>query len=571
MARYATYLEISDDGLTMAHVLSLAGCTVRAPSREEALQRLPGAIRDYLAWLRRHGEAAPTETEPIEIAVVEESTGLGPFTPGDTAALFAPDRDPITPEEMEHHFRLMADSRADLLALVEDLPDELLDWRPDPQSYTIRRVLRHIGNAEEWYVSRLVSPETLPAEWEDDEGLPILEFLEMERRTALDRLRRLSETERSEVFYPQQWTDHPEERWTARKALRRFLEHEREHVGQAREILSMHRRHLLAGLAAARGELVAQLVSLDERTLAEVPACGDWTVKDTLAHIAAWDRWSLRELGRMVDGEDPDTSAVRDINGFNAANVAAWKKKALGEVVAEMHEARAAWVAWMESLPEEEFFRRRRRARSDWGLPKWVEVFRGHDEEHASHLAEWRETQEKRPGGPKHVLLAALAARRAELLAASALVPADRRTSLPVCGHWTLRDVVGHIADWESWTVEGLGHMAAGRAPQVPYVEDEEAWNQEHARARRDQPLEAAWADFQAARQALLEILEGMDQVALEQAFPGVWDAETTPYAWALVSLAHDAEHARDITEVLLGAAGPAENGPAKSYTSRGK
>ncbi len=208
MISYPVYLEIDVDGICMAHVPALPGCIVRASSRDEAMRRLPDAIHEYHAWLRRHGEPAPSEEEPIEIEVAGESTGFGPFDPGDAAALFPPDRELITPEEMERYFRLMAHSRADLLDLVRDLSDEVLDWQPDPESFSIRRLLRHIGNAEEWYVSRIVPPDTLPAEWEGDQELPIFEFLEMERRTAVARLRQLTGEERASVFYPTRWTDH---------------------------------------------------------------------------------------------------------------------------------------------------------------------------------------------------------------------------------------------------------------------------------------------------------------------------------------------------------------------------
>jgi len=237
MTCYPIYLETAPDGRCMAHVLDLPGCIARAPTRDETLARVPAAIREYHAWLRRHGKAAPAGDEAVEVEVVGESAGGGPFDRGDTAALLPMERDPVTAEEMERYFCLMAYARADLLALVRDLPDEVLDWQPDPQSFSIRHILRHVGNAEEWYVSRIVPPETLPPEWEHDEDLPILEFLEMERRTALARLRALTEEERADVFYPAQWTRHPEEPWTARKVLRRFLEHEREHTGQVREML----------------------------------------------------------------------------------------------------------------------------------------------------------------------------------------------------------------------------------------------------------------------------------------------------------------------------------------------
>jgi uncharacterized damage-inducible protein DinB len=139
---------------------------------------------------------------------------------------------------MERCFRLMAYARADLLDYLHDLSSDVLDWQPDPQSFSIRRLPRHIGNAEEWYVSRIVTPETLPPEWEHDEDMSILDFLEMERSTAVARPRELTEEERSSVFYPTRWTQHPEEPWTARKTLRRFLEHEREHSAQIRAMVA---------------------------------------------------------------------------------------------------------------------------------------------------------------------------------------------------------------------------------------------------------------------------------------------------------------------------------------------
>ena len=402
MTRYLVYVETDGDGRYMAHVPALPGCFARAAGRDEALRRAPDAIRETSAWLRRHGEPAPAVEAPIEIEIAGESSdGVGPFDPGGTAALLPPDLEPLTPEEMEHVFRLLAHSRADLLALVQDLPDEVLDWQPDPESFSIRRVLRHIGNAEEWYVSRLVAPESLPPEWEHDEDMPLFEFLEMERRTAIERLRRLTDEERAAVFHPTHRTDHPEEAWTARKALRRFLEHEREHIGQVREIL-------------------------------------------------------------------------------------------------------AAW-----------------------------------------HYAHGMRIQT----GPKQALLAGLDAARAELLAAAARIPPEERTSRQVCGYWTLKDVLGHVADWEWVGVEGLRQMAAGQPPQVEPIADLDAWNQAHYAARRDQPWDEVWADLHAARAALLETLEGMSQAALARSFP-FWGSEGAAYQWVSVYIAHDREHACDLERV---------------------
>jgi uncharacterized damage-inducible protein DinB len=311
---------------------------------------------------------------------------------------------------------------------------------------------------------------------------------------------------------------------------------------------TIERAQLLARSAAERAGLLWQLIGLDERMLTEVPVLDGWTVQDLLAHIAAWDRWELREMKRTAGGQAPDLTAVRDLDAFNAAVVAAWRDRILAEVVTELQDARAAWVAWLRTLPEEAFFRHRSFEGEDWSFPGCVEVQWRHDAEHAAQVAAWREVEGlEGETGPQAVLLAALDAGREELLAAAALVPPEERASRPVCGVWTLKDVLGHVADWEWLCVEGLRHMAAGRPLQVDYDGDVEAWNQAHAAARRDQPWEAVWADFHAARQALLEVLEGMSQADLDRYFPTRWGSETTPYSWACIFLTHDREHAQGL------------------------
>jgi predicted RNase H-like HicB family nuclease/uncharacterized damage-inducible protein DinB len=556
---YPVYLEVAKDGRCLAHILDLPGCVARASTRTAALQGLPEAIREHHAWLRRHGEAAPPADAQIELTVAEENTGFGPFEQGDAAALFTPDREGLTQEDMAYHFRLMAHSRATLLALVRDLPGELLDWQPYARSFTLRDLLRHVGNAEQWYVSRLVPPETLPRGWDDDEHLPILTFLDMERRTVISRLQQLTEEERSATVFPKVWTRHPGEPWTARKALRRALEHEREHTTQARDILAARRRYLLARLATERAGLLEQFVGLDHRALAAFSALGGWAAEDLLAHIAAWDRWEHETMRSMVAGETPDLTALQDVDGRNAAFVAAWRQRtvglglsqALSAVMEELEAARAEWVAWLKSLAVEKFFRRRAYAGLDWSFDSVpLPVQWEHDATHARQMAVWRQATGLVSGiGPKAILLAALAAARAELLSAAALVPASQAISRQVCGLWTLKDVLGHIADWEWLGVEGLRHMAMGQPPGVEPITDIDGWNRIRAQARRDQPWERVCADLTAARTALLAEVEGMAEEALARPFAFPWGGRGTPYQWICVYLAHDREHAQGLRD----------------------
>lgn len=229
-------LETSPTGRCMAHMPDFPGCFSLADSRRDALANVPDAVRSYAHWLTRHGEAQELPLD-IELRVVEEVQGYGPFDRGDKAALFTADHRPLECDEMERLLQLAGYNRADLLRTVAGLFNEELDREWLPGEPTIRQILRHIGDAEQWYISRITDPHTLPREWDDDEDLPTFDYLEMERRTAFERLRQLTEEERSAIVYPARWTSHPDEPWTARKALRRLLEHEREHYHQIRALL----------------------------------------------------------------------------------------------------------------------------------------------------------------------------------------------------------------------------------------------------------------------------------------------------------------------------------------------
>ena len=147
----------------------------------------------------------------------------------------------------------------------------------------------------------------------------------------------------------------------------------------------------------------------------------------------------------------------------------------------------------------------------------------------------------------KASLLQALAAAREDLLAAADAIPVDERTKRLVCGTWTLKDTLGHIADWEEIGVAGLRQMADGQNPYVEHIADVDAWNAVHAEARRDQPWTQVWADLHSTRHALTDILERMSQADLDHEFAFPWGSKGTPTEWTLVLVQHERTHARGL------------------------
>ena len=211
-----------------AWVPALPGCFCEAPSEHEALARMPVVVGEHLAWLRRHGEEVSNDNS-YQVEVVERVEA----PPGRSEPCFAADRVPATQEDVERPIRLMGYARDDLLALVSPLPDRVLDWQPAQEKWSIRGILAHIASAEGYYRTSLLEeqPEREPAEERFD--------LELQRERAIAHLRSLTEAQRAKVFHPNwPWRDDEDEEWSVRKALRRFIYHERFHTRDIEQTLA---------------------------------------------------------------------------------------------------------------------------------------------------------------------------------------------------------------------------------------------------------------------------------------------------------------------------------------------
>jgi len=226
-----------------AHIVELPGCFTRGESREAVLKSLPVAIKQYSKFLERHGHQL--EISSLEFDVVEEIHGISELgEAGGAVALFASDKIPITKKELDFFLNLMQWNRQDLLALVQFLPEKIQNARPFPKKWTIDETLHHIANAEEWYISRLGA--TLQNEYETliktpSSGLQkeiIFDHLATIRNGAIQILRKVFSQKRGGSFTRAAYTTHPREVWTFRKVLRRFVEHEREHIGTIEGIIT---------------------------------------------------------------------------------------------------------------------------------------------------------------------------------------------------------------------------------------------------------------------------------------------------------------------------------------------
>src|SRR5215216_1223865 len=230
MTLYDLYLESGPKRKkTMVHVPALLGCIANGPTTEEALERTPDAIRAFLRFLQCHGAAVDPEEE-IETRVAEHVTEGDWLGNGSPYLIFPSDLEPLTPDDVETFVTRAAWMRADMLALVADLTDD--EWTEKPATgRAVRRILEHVAGAEYSYVRYFGKIPGLagPGAMEKMGHERFLAWIDHVQQCEFDRLRSLTDAERSEPFIRGQTTR------TARKVMRRMLEHQWEHLAELRD------------------------------------------------------------------------------------------------------------------------------------------------------------------------------------------------------------------------------------------------------------------------------------------------------------------------------------------------
>jgi hypothetical protein len=139
----------------------------------------------------------------------------------------------------------------------------------------------------------------------------------------------------------------------------------------------MDRSSLLASAAAGRDRLDAVLAGLDDDAMAE-RVDDEWTRKDVLAHLEAWERRMVELVERLRAG-DPLADRT-ETDQLNARFYVASRDRSLADVRSGERQAYERMIATIEGASDEELF--------DGNHFAWTEGeplagwFRGNGDEH---------------------------------------------------------------------------------------------------------------------------------------------------------------------------------------------
>jgi predicted RNase H-like HicB family nuclease len=231
--RYELYLESGPQHRkTWVYVPSLPGCSTAGPTTDAAVEIAVSAIRDRLDFLRRHGEDI-SDFEPIEVVVAEhriERKFLG-FAQG----TYPSDREAVGADEVARDLRWAGWSREELIAAARAQSRPLVE-KPDG-GRSAAAILSHVAESEWSYVAVTMGApaggsKIMAAIAQSGEGP--WTALAAERDALMARLGAMTPHEMAVVV--ERGEGKPVR--SARRMLRRLLEHEWEHALELRSRLS---------------------------------------------------------------------------------------------------------------------------------------------------------------------------------------------------------------------------------------------------------------------------------------------------------------------------------------------
>ena len=122
---------------------------------------------------------------------------------------------------------------------------------------------------------------------------------------------------------------------------------------------------------------LAVLDEVPEDRLEEKGACGEWSVKDLMAHMAYWDDRAVLVADTIGVGQEIEPIDWQEVNSQEAALRSSWS---VDESRAEMHAAHERLLKAVERHP-------------DLGPDLWEGNTFEHYDEHAADVRSWREAQ----------------------------------------------------------------------------------------------------------------------------------------------------------------------------------
>jgi len=260
----------------------------------------------------------------------------------------------------------------------------------------------------------------------------------------------------------------------------------------------------------------------------------DWSLAEHVGHLVIWQEVAaLYTAHAVATGQWPSDQDFDDgdFDHFNERNRAPWDTMPRDAILARFEASRRALLAEVRHLTDDQI-----RGDEPWG---WVYMaLHGHYLDHLGIVEAWDDTLQVRQvdgdpfiDDPRTADLAAFIAQDAAIAAdfdrLIRPIPVDRWDNEALTPGWTLRDHVGHLADWAE---EGCRAVEVFRRRGHWLADPEEgvdAWNERMVSHSRTDSAAETLARYDATHAALLEAIGTLSVDELRSADGWSWAYDT--------------------------------------------
>lgn len=113
----------------------------------------------------------------------------------------------------------------------------------------------------------------------------------------------------------------------------------------------MSKAEFLERMRSARAALDEAISGLTEDQITQDIVAGEWTVKDILGHLGAWESEAALNVERAAHGEDEGPAIRESVDEWNAQRVVERRRLPLVDVIQEFNDSRDRLLAALEVWP----------------------------------------------------------------------------------------------------------------------------------------------------------------------------------------------------------------------------
>lgn len=208
-------MEYNKDGYLL-YAENYCGAFTRGKTKEEAISKFPGEIRQYMNWITGGKEDLE---ENYEVIIVQEKESDLQICDADSDVIFETEKCQLGKQEFENLKELAIKSAEDFKKLYDSIPDKEYTTLKVRKTFygaiprTAEEMYVHTNNVTNYYVGEI--------------GIKIdnIEDIVLNRIHAIECIEKLPDYLENKVFIGSY-----NEEWSLKKVLRRFVWHDRIHA-----------------------------------------------------------------------------------------------------------------------------------------------------------------------------------------------------------------------------------------------------------------------------------------------------------------------------------------------------